>query len=121
MSAPAPTKVSLAADALFDFDKSEIKAAGQSKLDSLLEGIKGTQLDVVIAVGHTDSIGSEAYNRRLSLARAEAVTTYLVSKGVDVKRVRALGKGKSQPVADNATEEGRAKNRRVDVEVLQLP
>ncbi len=115
--ARAPTKVSLSADALFDFDKSELKAAGLSKLDSLLENIKGAQLDVVIAVGHTDSVGSEAYNNRLSLARAESVKAYLVSKGVDVKRVRAVGKGESQPVADNATKEGRTKNRRVDVNI----
>ncbi len=118
--AQAPTKVSLAADALFDFDKSELKPAGLRKLDSLLESIKGAQLDVVIAVGHTDSVGSEAYNNRLSLARAESVKTYLVSKGVDVKRVRAVGRGESQPIADNATKEGRAKNRRVDVEVVHL-
>lgn len=119
--APAPTKVSLAADTLFDFDKSKLKVDGQRKLDSLLESIQGAQLDVVIAIGHTDSVGSEAYNNRLSLARAESVKTYLVSKGVDVKRVRAVGKGEGQPVADNATKEGRAKNRRVDVEVLHLP
>lgn len=117
-TAASPTKVSLSADALFDFDKSELKAAGQGKLDALLEQLKGVQLDVVIAVGHTDSVGSEDYNNRLSQARAEAVKAYLVAKGVDVKRVRAVGKGESQPVADNATKAGRAKNRRVDVEVV---
>ncbi len=116
---PAPTKVSLAADTLFDFGKAELKADGISKLDSLIARLKGVALDVVIAVGHTDSVGSEAYNNRLSLARAESVKTYLVSKGVDVKRVRAVGKGNSQPIADNATPEGRAKNRRVEVEVVQ--
>ena len=91
-----------------------------SRLDSLVEDIKGSQLDMVIAVGHTDSVGSEAYNNRLSLARAESVKAYLVSKGVDIKRVRAVGKGESQPVADNATKEGRAKNRRVDVQMEHL-
>jgi len=73
----------------------------------------------VIAVGHTDSVGSDAYNQRLSLARAESVKAYLVSKGVDRQRIRTEGRGESQPVADNATAEGRAKNRRVDIEVVE--
>ena len=75
---------------------------------------------MVIATGHTDSVGSEAYNQRLAEARAEAVKAYLVRHGVDVKRVRAIGKGKTEPVADNATAEGRARNRRVDVSVQSL-
>ena len=118
--APAPAKVSLAADALFDFDKSVLKAGGTAKLDELVAKIKGMQLDVVIATGHTDSVGPDAYNQRLSEARAEAVKAYLVSQGVDFKRVRAVGKGETEPVADNATAEGRAKNRRVDVSVQSL-
>ncbi|PKO62582.1 MAG: type I secretion protein TolC [Betaproteobacteria bacterium HGW-Betaproteobacteria-18] len=118
--AAAPTKVSLAADALFDFDKSVLKVGGAAKLDELVAKIKGMQLDVVIATGHTDSVGSDAYNQRLSVARAEAVKAYLVSHGVDVKRVRAVGKGETEPVADNATAAGRAKNRRVDVSVQSL-
>lgn len=116
--APVATKVSLSADALFDFDQSALKPAGMRKLDSLLESTKGVQLDVVIAVGHTDSVGSEDYNNRLSLARAESVKDYLVSQGVDIKRVRAVGRGESQPIADNSTKAGRALNRRVDVEVV---
>ena len=122
-AAPAPaaaTKVSLAADALFDFDKSVLKVGGVAKLDELVVKIKGMQLDVVIATGHTDSVGSDAYNQRLSLARADAVKAYLVSNGVDIKRVRTVGKGESEPVADNATAEGRSKNRRVDVTVQAL-
>lgn len=119
-AAPAAAKVSLAADTLFDFDKSVLKVGGVAKLDELVAKIKGMQLDVVIATGHTDSKGSDAYNQRLSVARAEAVKAYLVSNGVDVKRVRAVGKGESEPIADNATAEGRAKNRRVEVTVQSL-
>jgi OOP family OmpA-OmpF porin len=69
-------------------------------------------------VGHTDSVGSEAYNQKLSLRRAEAVKAYLVSKGIEANRVYTEGKGTKQPVADNKTTEGRAKNRRVEIEVV---
>ncbi|MDD2920342.1 MAG: TolC family outer membrane protein [Rhodoferax sp.] len=116
----AATRVSLSADALFDFDKSVLKVGGAAKLDELVAKIKGMQIEVVIATGHTDSVGADAYNQRLSVARAEAVKAYLVSHGVDVKRVRAIGKGETEPVADNATTEGRAKNRRVDVSVQPM-
>ena len=119
-AAPAATKVNLAADALFDFNKSVLKVDGAAKLDELVTKIKGMALDVVIATGHTDSVGSDAYNQRLSVARAESVKAYLVSKGVDVKRVQAVGKGESEPIADNATAEGRAKNRRVEVSVQSM-
>jgi OOP family OmpA-OmpF porin len=75
-------------------------------------------LEVIIAVGHTDSIGTDAYNQRLSVRRAEAVKAFLVSKGIERNRVYTEGKGKKQPVADNRTKEGRAKNRRVEIEVV---
>ncbi|MCL1961360.1 MAG: OmpA family protein [Desulfovibrionaceae bacterium] len=115
---PTTTKVTYAADALFDFDKSVLKPEGRAKLDDLASKIQGINLEVVIAVGHTDSIGSDAYNQKLSVRRAEAVKAYLVSKGIERNRIYTEGKGKTQPIADNRTREGRAKNRRVEVEVV---
>ena len=78
----------------------------------------GINLEVIIAVGHTDSVGSDTYNQKLSIRRSEAVKSYLVSKGVEKNRVYTEGKGEKQPVADNKTTEGRAKNRRVEIEVV---
>jgi OOP family OmpA-OmpF porin len=115
---PAATKVTYAADAFFDFDKSVLKPEGKAKLDDLTSKIKGINLEVIIAVGHTDSIGSDAYNQKLSVRRSEAVKAYLVSKGIEKNRVYTEGKGEKQPVADNKTSEGRAKNRRVEIEVV---
>ncbi|NKE65959.1 OmpA family protein [Ramlibacter sp. RBP-2] len=115
---PAATKVTYAADAFFDFDKSVLKPEGKAKLDDLVGKVKGINLEVIIAVGHTDSIGTDAYNQKLSVRRAEAVKAYLVSKGIEKNRVYTEGKGEKQPVADNRTAEGRAKNRRVEIEVV---
>ena len=116
--APVSEKVSFAADAFFDFNKSVLKAEGKSKLDDLASKITGLNLEAVIAVGHTDSVGSDKYNEKLSLKRAAAVKAYLVSKGVDAAKVYTEGKGEKQPVADNRTKDGRAKNRRVEIEVV---
>jgi OOP family OmpA-OmpF porin len=110
--------VTYAADAFFDFNKSVVKPAGKAKLDDLVGKIKGINLEVIIAVGHTDSVGSDAYNQKLSVRRAEAVKAYLVSKGIEKNRVYTEGKGEKQPVASNKTNEGRAKNRRVEIEVV---
>lgn len=112
------TKVTYAADAFFDFDKAVLKPAGKAKLDDLVSKVKGINLEVIIAVGHTDSVGSDAYNQKLSVRRSEAVKAYLVSKGIEKNRVYTEGKGEKQPVADNKTKEGRAKNRRVEIEVV---
>ena len=116
--AVAATKVTYAADAFFDFDKAVLKPEGKAKLDDLTGKVKGINLEVIIAVGHTDSVGNDAYNQKLSVKRAESVKAYLVSKGIEKNRVYTEGKGEKQPVADNKTKEGQAKNRRVEIEVV---
>jgi OOP family OmpA-OmpF porin len=119
--APAPaaaTKVTYAADTFFDFDKSVLKADGKAKLDDLAGKVKAINLEVIIAVGHTDSVGSDAYNQKLSVKRADAVKAYLITKGIEKNRVYTEGKGEKQPVADNKTGAGRSKNRRVEIEVV---
>jgi OOP family OmpA-OmpF porin len=110
--------VTYAADALFDFDKAVIKPEGKAKLDDLSAKVKDINLEVIIAVGHTDSVGTDGYNQKLSVKRSEAVKAYLVSKGIEKNRVYTEGKGSGQPVADNKTKDGRTKNRRVEVEVV---
>ncbi|HSV60460.1 MAG TPA: OmpA family protein, partial [Variovorax sp.] len=98
--------------------KSVLKPDAKAKLDDLVSKTSGVNLEVIIAVGHTDSVGADAYNQKLSVRRAEAVKAYLVSKGIERNRVYTEGKGEKQPVADNRTKEGRAKNRRVEIEVV---
>ncbi len=115
---PSSEKVTYAADAFFDFNKADLKQEAKTKLDDLVSKTKEINLEVIIAVGHTDSIGGDAYNDKLSVKRAESIKTYLTSKGVEANRVYTEGKGKKQPVADNKTAEGRAKNRRVEIEVV---
>ena len=102
-SAPTSEKVTFAADTFFDFDKAVLKPEGKAKLDDLTGKLKDITLEVIIAVGHTDSIGADAYNQNLSVRRAEAVKAYLVSKGIEANRVYTEGKGEKQPVADNKT------------------
>jgi len=111
-------KVSFGSDQLFDFDKSTLKASAVSALDDLVAKLKGaTVLNSVRIIGYTDSVGSNAYNEKLSLRRAESVRNYLTGHGVPADKIKVEGKGKSDPIADNKTEDGRAKNRRVEVEV----
>ena len=123
--APVSAKVTMSADALFDFNKSVVKPDAKSKLDGLVGKVKGVNLEVVIAIGHADRIGSNAYNNKLSLRRADSVKAYLVSKGIAANRIYTEGKGEKQPVKDCPAMKDRKKliaclqpNRRVEVEVV---
>lgn len=114
-------KVSFSSDAFFDFDRDVLKPAGKASLATLVNKMSAMNPEVIIAVGHTDSVGSDAYNDGLSVRRARAVKAYMVELGVQDGRVYTDGKGESSPVADNNTAEGRAQNRRVIVEVVGTP
>ncbi|AOB27742.1 MULTISPECIES: outer membrane protein OmpA [Bordetella] len=116
--APMAAKVVFNADTFFDFDKSTLKPEGRQLLDQVAQQAGTIDLETIIAVGHTDSIGTEAYNQKLSERRAASVKAYLVSKGIDPNRIYTEGKGELQPIASNKTREGRAQNRRVEIEIV---
>ena len=115
--APVYEKNTMAAEALFDHDKSTLKPAGQQALQDLGDTIKakGARVVDIDVIGHTDSDGSEEYNQALSVRRAQSVKDYLVSEGVDPAIIDVSGQGELNPVVSNATKEGRAQNRRVDI------
>lgn len=115
---PVIVKQTFQAETLFDFDKSVIKPEGRKVLDGVVSRLQDITLEVVIAVGHTDAIGTDAYNQKLGLRRAEAVKAYLISKGIEKNRVYTDSKGERQPIATNKTAAGRAQNRRVEIEVI---
>ena len=116
--APTSTKVVLNADTFFDFDKATLKPEGRQVLDQVADQARTLELETLIAVGHTDSTGPEAYNLKLSERRANSVKEYLVSKGIPADRIYTEGKGEADPIATNATREGRAQNRRVEIEIV---
>jgi OOP family OmpA-OmpF porin len=126
---PAPVissqKITYQADTLFDFDKAILKPGGKEKMDDLASKIGDLNLEVVVATGYTDRIGSDKYNDRLSLRRAQAVKAYLVSKGIEANRIYTEGKGKRNPVTTGCNQKNRkqliaclAPDRRVEVEVV---
>ncbi len=124
---PAAEKVTLAADALFDFNKSVLRPEGKTKLEELVAKVKDVKLEVIIAVGHADRFGTDTYNQKLSEKRAEAVKAYLVEEGIEPNRVYTEGKGKKQPVTKpDQCKGGKSKkvveclqpDRRVEIEVI---
>lgn len=116
--APTATKVVLNADTFFDFDKATLKPEGRQILDQVVAQVATINLETLIATGHTDSIGTEQYNQGLSERRANTVKNYLIAQGIPADRIYAEGKGELSPIADNKTREGRAQNRRVEIEIV---
>jgi outer membrane protein OmpA-like peptidoglycan-associated protein len=116
--APRPTRKIVLRGVNFDFDKSNIRADARPILDEAIRTLQ-EEHDVNLSVeGHTDAIGTDAYNQRLSERRAHAVADYLAAGGLRRNRLRVEGFGESKPVATNATEDGRAQNRRVELHVV---
>jgi OOP family OmpA-OmpF porin len=126
-AAPVQAKETIAADALFDFDKAVLRPEGRAKLDEVVARSSRLALEVVIAVGHTDRLGKAAYNQKLSERRAAAVKDYLVSKGITANRIYTEGKGSNQPVTKPGDCKGPKSpsvvaclqpDRRVDIEII---
>jgi OOP family OmpA-OmpF porin len=112
-----PQKINFSADALFDFDKADLKPEGKAMLDDLTRVLQGANYEVILAIGHADRIGSTAYNQKLSVRRAETVKSYLVGKGIAPNRVYAEGKGESQPLTKAG--DCKMKNRKALIACLQ--
>jgi OOP family OmpA-OmpF porin len=118
--APAPVEEKIVLNGIrFDFDKSVIKPEFVPVLDEAVDILKKHADKKVEIQGHTDSIGTEAYNEKLGMRRADAVKMYLVDKGVTAENLTTQSFGESNPVADNGTKEGRAMNRRVEFKVME--
>lgn len=123
--APAPEpvkqKITLAKAegvANFKVNSARLTPAGRAAVDEVIEELRGfDRVKSIVITGHTDSTGSRAYNQKLSERRAAAVRDYMISRGVNPALLTAIGAGEDQPIADNSTKEGRAMNRRVEIEI----
>jgi OOP family OmpA-OmpF porin len=122
VAAPAPKLVTFSEAALFEVGKAELKPEGKVKIQEYRDRAAGelSSAEKVVITGYTDNVGEKDFNVTLSQQRAEAVRDTLISLGADPKKFQVIGAGETKPIADNSTEEGRAKNRRVEVEVLGL-
>ncbi|WP_447788607.1 MULTISPECIES: OmpA family protein [Pseudomonas] len=114
---PVSEVITLNGNVLFAYNQSELMPEARSELDSLMAKLQGADVVSVKVIGHTDSQGSDAYNQKLSERRASSVAAYLLSQGLAPNKLTSEGRGESQPVADNDTEEGRAQNRRVELHI----
>lgn len=115
---PAPTRTAIVLNnVLFDFDKSNLKPEGKAELDKLIAEMQKFPGDTVVVIGHTDSIGTDAYNMALGQRRADAVAAYLTANGIDASRIATKSMGESQPAVPNDTRANRALNRRAEFEI----
>lgn len=115
--APPSRKIATLMGPSFDFNKATLRPEGRQKVEHAAGVLRENVTVHVVVEGHTDSVGSDAYNQRLSERRAASVRDYLVEKGISPSRIRTQGYGETRPVASNATEEGRAQNRRVEINI----
>ncbi len=120
--APRPEKLTLAGETLFDFGKHTLRPEGKREIEKAVQDIRAklqglaVEQRQLLVTGHTDSVGSDAFNMKLSQRRAQTVRDFMVDLGVDPKIITASGRGEAEPVASNATEQGRQQNRRVEIE-----
>lgn len=108
-------KLQIPSDISFDTGRSDIKPTLRPILDQFANGLSGQPNTEVRIVGHTDNVGSDAVNNPLSLQRAQSARDYLTARGVNPNRITITGRGENEPIASNATVEGRAQNRRVEI------
>ena len=118
-AAPTPEVITLddQGQVMFAFDSAELTSAAQQRLQSLVPRLNEPAVNRIKVVGHTDSVGADSYNQALSERRASSVAEYLIGQGVAPAKVTSQGSGESEPVTENDTEEGRALNRRVELQL----